>query len=381
MTRIFSFLLVLTVAAIGGFLLLRPGKVPGDSVTPLSFDGDSGALQQTAVVPTLDTPMPKGKSVIWCASFQLCWDKLRSDVVKGPIEITNAKEICDRLNSAPPAAGDLPAEAYFAAAGRVDDGIGDTIRSEMARRFPKAPKPEFLEIPGGLVAYAWLEANIVFGHPYLVNPATIAFGIPGAEQRNVRNFGVPTEYAENLTDKILNQCGALFAEYDDIEAVRYAVDLDLHSHPHQIVLARVDRKGTLGETFSDVQRKIRTFDPAPDVGWKWTLTRMDTLWVPNMHWQVQHKFSELLGAGKALRLNGEELPIVEAEQMVRFRLDSNGAGLSSSAKLVPAAKRTAGPRHFHFDRPFLLYIKKRDAELPFFVMWVDNAELLSRSGS
>jgi hypothetical protein len=37
---------------------------------PLSFDGRSDALQKTVVVPTLDTPIPKGKSVIWCASFQ-----------------------------------------------------------------------------------------------------------------------------------------------------------------------------------------------------------------------------------------------------------------------------------------------------------------------
>jgi hypothetical protein len=34
-------------------------------------------------------------------------------------------------------------------------------------------------------------------------------------------------------------------------------------------------------------------------------------------------------------------------------------------------------RHFHFDRPFLIYVKKRGADYsPFFVMWVDNAELM-----
>jgi hypothetical protein len=31
-----------------------------------------------------------------------------------------------------------------------------------------------------------------------------------------------------------------------------------------------------------------------------------------------------------------------------------------------------------FDRPFLVYMQKRGAEQPFFVMWVDNAELLVR---
>jgi hypothetical protein len=33
---------------------------------------------------------------------------------------------------------------------------------------------------------------------------------------------------------------------------------------------------------------------------------------------------------------------------------------------------------FIFDRPFLIVVKKRGAEHPFFVMWVDNAELLCK---
>ncbi len=34
--------------------------------------------------------------------------------------------------------------------------------------------------------------------------------------------------------------------------------------------------------------------------------------------------------------------------------------------------------NFIFDRPFLIVVKKRGAERPFFVMWVDNAELLCK---
>jgi hypothetical protein len=41
--------------------------------------------------------------------------------------------------------------------------------------------------------------------------------------------------------------------------------------------------------------------------------------------------------------------------------------------MIPA---DGGPKKLHFDRPFLIYLKKRDAARPFFVMWVDNAELL-----
>ncbi|MHC4438388.1 MAG: hypothetical protein ACYS3S_13590, partial [Planctomycetota bacterium] len=60
-----------------------------------------------------------------------------------------------------------------------------------------------------------------------------------------------------------------------------------------------------------------------------------------------------------------------------FKLDSCGAMLESEATIMTASI----PRYFIFNRPFLIYMKKRDCEQPFFVMWVDNAELLNRKES
>ena len=36
------------------------------------------------------------------------------------------------------------------------------------------------------------------------------------------------------------------------------------------------------------------------------------------------------------------------------------------------------PMDFIFSRPFIVYMKKRGCDQPFFVMWVDNAELLNK---
>ena len=36
------------------------------------------------------------------------------------------------------------------------------------------------------------------------------------------------------------------------------------------------------------------------------------------------------------------------------------------------------PAYYFFNKPFLVYMKKRGAKHPFFVMWVDNAELLEK---
>ena len=52
----------------------------------------------------------------------------------------------------------------------------------------------------------------------------------------------------------------------------------------------------------------------------------------------------------------------------------SGAVLEGEANFGIAAL----PRESIFDRPFIIYMQKRGAEHPFFVMWVDNAELLTR---
>jgi hypothetical protein len=59
-------------------------------------------------------------------------------------------------------------------------------------------------------------------------------------------------------------------------------------------------------------------------------------------------------------------------QTIQFRLDRGGAELASESKV----EVKPGASLFHFDRPFLLIMKKRGGKRPFFVMWVDNAELL-----
>jgi len=50
--------------------------------------------------------------------------------------------------------------------------------------------------------------------------------------------------------------------------------------------------------------------------------------------------------------------------------------LKSESRLEVKSITPKEPKHFYFGRPFFLYLKKRDAQHPFFVMWVDNAELL-----
>ena len=129
------------------------------------------------------------------------------------------------------------------------------------------------------------------------------------------------------------------------------------------------RKDTLAATLADLEEKIKQ---SPGLA-RYRLLEDEVL-VPNMSWKVSHHFHELEGADKIIE-NGSAagLFMAAAFQEIEFKLDRHGAEVLSTAYAMAC---DGGPKELHFNRPFLLYLKKRDAARPFFVMWVDNAELL-----
>lgn len=122
---------------------------------------------------------------------------------------------------------------------------------------------------------------------------------------------------------------------------------------------------TLAETVAAVEERIETTTKHDGLG------PNDVLLVPEMAWHIAHRFAELEGqAFTNAQLKGQSIDL--ARQDIQFRLDRSGAELKSEAKtyMLPV------PTYYVFNRPFILYMKKR--AMPYFVMWVQNAELLNK---
>jgi hypothetical protein len=132
--------------------------------------------------------------------------------------------------------------------------------------------------------------------------------------------------------------------------------------------------------------KIAEFKNDPDYEVLRKLRPIDTLIVPDVLFKLTHHFNELLRK----RLANSKWPdtyIFEALQKIDFTLSRTGVVLKSAARVSTAtasrsgrsARQLAQPRHLHFDRPFLICVKKREPNAtPFFLMWIDNVELLQK---
>lgn len=346
---------------------------------PLSFDGESKDLHDLIIVPTLDTPLPEGKSALWCSSFQLAWNELKDAIVGEPVRIKGAEAITDRLNRAPQSVQDISADSIYIASGSISDGINEKTRREMQRRFPNARLPELPDNGNGLIAFAHLGARVKFIHPFLVNPKPLEFTDAHGRKSSVASFGLPP--GKYVTPReVAEQVRILYAAYDGNSATEYALDLSADSQPNQVVVALLKPSATLADTLGDLQKKMEKYRTTPESErfyTAFTLGFHEEVLVPTMRWRIEHRFRELEGPDRLVLNNRfQGITLAAAYQDIEFRLDAKGAVVESSALAAPASAKDRPHTDFVFDRPFLVYLKKRDAQHPFFVMWVSDAELL-----
>ncbi len=191
----------------------------------------------------------------------------------------------------------------------------------------------------------------------------------------VTSFGIRTKddyaYAQlRKQPRVLYANDFVMRGYPGQNSPEFVVDLDGKSEPTQVIVAQVPPKGTLQETLASVEKLIGGYKPKlkeEGVGIN------DVLLVPDVVYSITHHFAALEHK-KLLNpsLKGQRIDV--AQEDLIFRLDRAGAELQAESKLY----MKPSPSLYICDRPFLLLMRKRGETKPYFVMWVDNAELLTK---
>ncbi|MFH1716275.1 MAG: hypothetical protein ABIF19_02905 [Planctomycetota bacterium] len=351
---------------------------------------NSADLKETSVVPTLDSAIPKNKNVIWCGTFQMAWDKFKNDIIGEPVQLIDAEELASRLNKGEFSPDNIEADSFYTAAGFVEDGIIEQIQNEMARRFPSEPRPTFddryRKLPKASVAYSFLSLDAGFKYPFYTNNQSFPFQDSKGSRTDVTSFRESSQGRDPNSENVSKQVEILHYKFGQRGgAAEFSVDLCRHTDPYQVVLARVPRGETLGETLAQVQKYIAEFKQDQYYNVLRELRPIDSLIVPDVLYKLTHHFKELEDKSLANPKRRElGYLIFEARQMVHFSLSRTGVILKSQAVMGGGGAaappiQIEQPRHLYFDRPFLIYVQKRGEEFsPFFVMWVDNAELMEK---
>jgi hypothetical protein len=378
---------------IESLLVHDPVPLESTTITKEPKAIDSNDLERTTIIATLDSPFPKYHNVIWCSTFQMAWDILKLYIIGEPVEVPGAEKLADSLNKAEFSDKNIEYESYFAAAGFLADGIIEEIQDEMTQLFPTEPAPAFGDINDlpleTIIAYSYLNADIEFEYPFYAGNNEFNFQDSNGTVSEVMSFCTRTD--SDSSNMVREQVDVLYYNKDEQTGqTEFAIDLCTYTNPYQVVLACVPQQKNLGKTVDYAEQKISEFTQDPNyeqmrklqpalTAGRFGERPAETLAVPDVLYKLTHHFAEL--EGRALGNQpwlDEGYYIQKAMQMVDFTLGRTGVVLKSDAIIViPPLGIDTGLRRFDFNRPFLILVKKREpAASPFFVMWVDNAELM-----
>jgi hypothetical protein len=133
------------------------------------------------------------------------------------------------------------------------------------------------------------------------------------------------------------------------------------------------RAGTLAAVRERIRRRegLREHRPA-------TLMSGESLLVPIIDLNIRRRYTELEGR---LLTNPKwsRIYLGVGEQGICFRLDEKGARLESTAN--QRWESAGGPAQYIFDKPFLLYLKRKSCDEPYLAIWIETPELLKEIGT
>ena len=121
--------------------------------------------------------------------------------------------------------------------------------------------------------------------------------------------------------------------------------------------------------YSDIEKKQKAFNGAT------RFKKNDELKVPNIYLFEEKSYDEL----KNRRIMGTNLVINQAMQTIKFNMNNKGVKLKSESgltaevtSLLPSEELV--PRLFFFDDTFVIFLKEKDKQNPYFALRVNNID-------
>lgn len=309
------------------------------------------------VHPVLDCPINVGQSVVYCGSFQLAWNQLM-DLRVEPIDSPETR-LDDQLNAREFDEFDVNPNCVSTFGGRntVENRLRYTAKT--AARFPSS---EALLLPSGdhddieeLIAVAYLEKSLVFPVAFERIEMGMDWVDSKGKSKRVEAFGIDDFVPVSPEhQKLMKQIEVI--DYRSYE--NFVVRLKTTSESDELVLAKIPRPSTLKNAFLDVSQRVR------DCKEPLTMDLHDELKIPKVYLDVKEDFFD-----KQFR---KKFQVKEAVQLIRFSLDERGATLQSESRIQVLC--IGESKHLHFNRPFLIYLKEKSSDVPYFAMWIDSDE-------
>ncbi len=291
-------------------------------------------------------------NTVWVGTFQLLWNHLSDNYVKGPIVFSNGQiPFAEELNKQEFNKSMISESAYYTTYGIMTKTFKKQIEDDLQRKFnDKSDILDSFDWNGrSFLAYAMLKKDFQF---------VKAFAKLKKEQfansgKKVKYFGLDKNSAHEQRDSIR----VMFYDSDN----DFALKINTKSKD-KVILYRTDSNESFENIYNAMLDKARVYEGSR------LFTSKDRFKVPNLEFSTRHTYDEL--ANKQIK--GTDLIIDTALQTVKFKMDNKGVQLKSEAAMIMkmslAPSELQKPRDFFFNDTFVLFLIEEDK--PYFALKV-----------
>lgn len=303
---------------------------------------DLDSLKYTQFAITLENQVIENKNMIYAPAFLFAWDALKKEL-KTPFDLIE------------PSSGDfklLNASRSYENSLRSDD-YKVSVTKEDGMISAKAYFHKMLPFPHSLER---LEEPIVFN------------------STKVQAFGM--EYYDFSAVEFTS---ILYYKNDDHFVLKFSPE----NEHHEIILIKgLDSVSTLADALRKMHGLIESGKQekkSEDELWKYMILQHDEFSIPVMQFNISTRYKAI--EEQRFQAEGEDYTVRLAYQRTGFILNENGAVVESESYAGAAAaesdsEKIPHPKKMIFDKPFYIVIKRIDQANPYFVMKVDNTELM-----
>ena len=296
---------------------------------------------------------------VWGGAMNLAWTELAENIIKEDIQLNTqekvALEMVSKLNDASFSKSDLDEESYYVKSGYGQSTV-DAINRESKKKFPSKSfgDLEMSLAPTDIISYAYFLKEVEYETKF--EKDTVFFN-----GQKVKGF-IADNKAQRENVKII--------KYDSDD--KFIIKLQLKDENDELILA----KGYDMKNPQDVVNEINKNNKQHLS----IIARSDHFEAPKLHLDHHRDYIELIG--KFLSNEGfSDYFIAQMFENIKFDMDEKGAKVENEA-VIAIPLGAAGPskkpkiKNFILDKPYWVIMKRADSQNPYFILGVNNLELM-----
>jgi len=294
---------------------------------------------------------------VWGGAMNLAWTELTENIIKENIQLNTqdkiALEMVSKLNDAPFSKSDLDEESYYVKSGYGQSTV-DEINRESKKKFPSKSFSDLkMDLaPTYIISYAYFLKEVEYETKF--EKDTVSFN-----GQKVKGFIADNE-AQRGNVKIVKY------ESDD----KFIISLQLKDENDQLILAK-------GYKMTDPQNIVDEINQN-NKKYLSTIGKSDRFTAPKLHLDHHRDYVELIR--KYLLNKGfSDYFIAKMFENIKFDMDEKGARVENEAVIAMSDSmmmEPEKPKNFILDKPYWVVMKRADSQNPYFILGVNNVELM-----